>query len=324
MIRNIKIEDKGVEKELLVNDFDVLDADQAVFFARQLESIKARSYDVKYADLQFRNLFPVSNEAGPGARHITYHSFDQTGMAKILASGMARDLPRADIGGREVSIPVRELGISVGYTVGEIRAASRAGLPLDARKMGAAIRGNEQKLNDIAWNGDDNSGLLGVFNHPNLPVGNVINGAGGTPEWTTKTPDEILFDLNDIVNDIFTLSRMRERANTVLLPPAQYAYIASTARSSVSDTTILEYFLQNNPFVQEVLPVNEIEGAGTGGADIMIAYNRSPDTMQFEIPMELIWHPEQREGLEILIPAECSTGGLNVYYPVAVSIREDI
>jgi hypothetical protein len=320
------IQDKlpdGKKLNLRVDDFDIFDIDTAVFFARQLEYIKAQSYDVKYAELQYRRLFPVSNAAGPGATNITYRVYDQFGMSQLIGA-YGKDLPRADIGGKEVSIPVRTYAISVGYNTDEIRKASRAGLPIDARKMAAAVRGTEQRHNLTAWNGDDDAGLLGIFNHPNLPIGNVINGAASTPEWTTKTPDEILFDMNDIVNDVFTTTLMVERADTLLLPPAQYAYIASTARSNVSDTTILAYFLKNNPFIREVIPVNELTGAGTGGADVMIAYKRSPDVIQFEIPMELLWHPEQRIGLEILVPAEHSIGGLNVYYPSAILIREDI
>ena len=62
----------------------ILDADGAFFFQRQLEQIKARSYDVQYAELQARMLFPVSNEGGPGITSITYRTYDQIGAAKII------------------------------------------------------------------------------------------------------------------------------------------------------------------------------------------------------------------------------------------------
>lgn len=302
--------------------------DTAVFFARQLEYIKSSTYDVKYANLKFRELFPVSNAAGPGAKTITYWTYDQAGMAEIISSGYAKDLPRADIGGKETTINVRELGISFGWTMGEIRSAARIpGMSIDAKKAQAAVRGNEQKLNSIAWYGDDDAGLLGVFNNPNLTIGNVINGAGGQPEWSTKTPDEILFDLNSIVNDINTDTLLVEAANTLLLPPVQHALIRTTPRSPNSDTTILMYFVMNNDFIsgpESVISVNELTGAGTAGADVMIAYDRSPASLEMEIPMELTFHAEQRDGLEVLVPAECSVGGLNIYYPLSFSIREGI
>jgi hypothetical protein len=308
---------------LTVCDHDVMDADQAIFFARQLEHLKARSYDVKYAELKFRMLFPISNEARPGCTRITYHVYDKVGMAKLI-SAYAKDLPRVDIAGKEVSSPVRVGGAAVGYTLQEVRAAAKTGDPLDARRMSAATRAHEQLMHSIAWYGDDTAGLVGLFNNANLPIGTVVDGVSTDPEWSTKTPDEILFDLNSIVNDIYTDSKLIERANALMLPPAQYTYIASTPRSSVSDTTILAYFLANNPFIKTVEAVNEMAGAGTAGADVMCAYTKDPEKLTYEIPMEVIFHPEQRKGLEIEIPSECSIGGLIVYYPMSIRLREGI
>jgi hypothetical protein len=300
--------------------------DTAFFFARDLEQIKARTFDVKYAELPFRNLFPVSNEGGPGTESITYVTYDQAGMS-IIISDYSRDLPRADVGGKETTVKVRETGIAVAWTQAEIRKAAKAGRSINDRKMIAAVRGNEQTLNTIAFYGDAATGLIGLFTQPNIPVADVPNGAGGNPEFTTKTPDEIVFDLMDIMNDIFTLTKMIERPNTLLLPPAQWGYIATTRLGSVNDTTILEYFVSKCPYINsaaDVIPVNELTGAGTAGVDVMVAYRRDPDTAQFEEPMPLMFHPEQIKGLEVEVPAEGSNAGLNVYYPLAFSIREKI
>ena len=320
------IQDEATGSQLRVNDFDLFDADQAIFFARQLEHLKARSYDVKYAQLRFREAYAISNEGGPGPKTITYWTYDQTGMSQFIGS-YAQDLPRADVGGKETIIRVKDLGISVGWTTSEIRSAAKAGLSLDARKMNAAVRGNEQTLNRVAWFGDAEAGLEGLMSHPNIPRANVVNGGGGNPEFITKTPDEILFDLHDMCNDIFVDTKQVERPNKVLMPTAQWAYISTTRVSTLTQVTILQSFVANSPWiasVEDVMAINELAGAGTGGVDVMVAYDNSPDIAQFEIPMELTFHPEQLKGLEILVPAECSTGGLNVYYPTAFMIRESI
>ena len=64
-----------------------VDADGGVFFQRQLEHIKAKSYDVLYANLKARELFPVSNEAGPGVTTITYRTYDIAGAAIYSHAG---------------------------------------------------------------------------------------------------------------------------------------------------------------------------------------------------------------------------------------------
>lgn len=304
-----------------------LDADGAVFFQRQLEHIKSRSYDVQYAELKARQLFPVSNEAGPGVNTITYRTYDQAGAAKIIQA-YADDLPRADVAGKETTIPVRSVGISYGYSLDEIQASQLTGLGLDQRRANAARRSVEQTINDVAFFGDSAHGLPGFFSNPNIPSGNVVDPGSGT-EWVNKTPDQILFDVNDLFADIFETTLMVERGNTLLLPPAQWSYISSTPRSANSDTTILMYLVQNSPYLsspEDVIPVNECQAALNPEltADAMVAYDRNPDKLELEVPVELEMMPIQQKNLEFVVPGRARLGGVNVYYPLSAAIAEGI
>jgi len=305
----------------------ILDADGAVFFQRQLEHIKSRSYDVQYAELKARSLFPVSNEGGPGVTSITYRTYDQIGAAKIIQA-YADDLPRADVAGKETTIPVRSVGISYGYNLDEIQASQLTGAALDQRRANAAMRSIEQKVNDTAFFGDATSGLPGLFSNPNIPSGAVVNPGSGT-EWVNKTPDEILFDVNDLFADIFETTKMVERGNTLMLPPAQWSYISSTPRATNSDTTILMFLVQNSPYlnsVDDIIPVNECTAGDNPelSADAMVAYDRSPDKLQLEIPVELEMMPVQQKNLEFVIPGRNRLAGLNIYYPLSLAIATGI
>jgi len=179
----------------------------------------------------------------------------------------------------------------------------------------------------VAFNGRADADLPGFLSNPNIPTITVVDGASTSPLWVNKTPDEILFDINDLFGDVFENTKMKERADTLLLPPAQWNYIASTPRASNSDTTILQYIVQNSPFLSSmdnVIPVNELVGAGTAGVDIMVAYTRRPDKLQLEIPYEFTSLAPQEQGLEIEIPCHSTLGGVNVYYPMSAAIAEDI
>lgn len=306
--------------------FTHLDDVGAAFFQRELELIKARSYDVLYADLPARNLFPVSNEGGLAITSITYRTYDKVGAAKLI-NNYAKDLPRVDIGGKETTIPVKEIGIAYAYTIKEIAASQLTGRGLEQRRANVAARAVEEEVNDIAFFGRADAGLPGFLTNPNIPVITVVNGAGGTPQWVTKTPDEILFDINDLFADVFENTLMKERADTLLLPPQQWVYISSTPRASNSDTTILAYIVANSPFLMsmdDVIPVNELAGAGTAGVDIMVAYTRSPEKLELEIPSELQFLAPQEVGLELEINGMASIGGVNIYYPLSIAIAEDI
>lgn len=301
-----------------------LDASETAFFARELEAVKARTYDIKFAPMKALSLLPISSDAGEGAEAITYRSFEETGIARIISS-YADDLPRADVRGKEFISPVRSIGCSYGYSHQEIRAAAFANRPLSTMQASAARRANDQKVNRLAWFGDSNYGLQGLLNNPNIPTVSVpADGTGASTLWVNKTPDQILRDLNQVANSIIGLTEGVETPNTVLMPIEQYTLIASTPRSSTSDTTILEYFLLNNPFITTVDWVPELDGAGTAGADIMIAYDRSPDKLELQLPMPFRQYPPQERNLNFEIPCESRFGGLLVYYPLSIAIGEGI
>jgi hypothetical protein len=303
------------------------DANGAVFFQRELEHIKARSYDVKYADLKAREVFPVSNEAGAGVTTITYRTYDQAGSAKII-NAYADDLPRADVAGKETTIPVRSVGAAYGYNIDEINASQLTGVGLDQRRANASMRSVEQKINDIAFYGDAAHGLPGFFSNPNIPTGDVVNPGSGT-EWINKSPDEILFDINDGATDIFDTTKMVESGKAVLLPPQQYSYIASTPRSANSDTTILAYVVANSPYLtsmDQVKPLNECAAVNNPllAKDAMVWYDPSPEKLELEIPLEMEFMAAQMQGLEFIIPGRARVGGVNVYYPLSANISTGI
>lgn len=316
--------------DAMVSDFvrrGVMDADEGFFFARQLELIKTKSYDVRYAELKARMLFPVNGEGGAGITSITYRTYDQVGMAKII-NAYADDLPRADVLGKETTIPVHSVGISYGYSLDEIRASEMTGASLDQRRANAAMRANEQVVNDVAFFGDVESGLPGLFDNPNIPQSNVVDPGAGT-EWVNKTPDQILFDINDLFTDIFENTLMVESGNTLLLAPCQWSYIMSTPRSANSDTTIAQYVATNSPFlksIDDIIAVNEFQATlnPTLSEDAMMAYDRSPEKLELQIPLELEMLAVQQKGLEFVVPGRSRLGGLNVYYPLSLAIAVGI
>jgi hypothetical protein len=300
-----------------------LDAAETIFFQRELESIKAKSYDVKYPELKCRRLIPVSFDAGSGADSIVYQQYDQVGMAKII-SAYGNDLPRADITGKEFVARVKSLGASYGYNLQEIRSANMAGKPLQSRKAAAAKRAVLQLENRIAYFGDPATGLVGLINNPNVTSTFVPVGVGASTLFANKTPDEILADLNGAANFIVESTNGVEIPDTLLLPLAQYNYIKATPRSALSDTTILSYFLANNGYINTVEWVNELKAAGTNSADLMVCYRRDPDVLTLEIPQDFEQLPEQEIGLEYVVNCHQRIGGVLVYYPMAVNIVSGI
>lgn len=300
------------------------DADESAFLNRQLDYIKTQTYDIKYAELKARKLIPVSSEADPGAENIFYRQYDQTGMAKIIAN-YGDDLPRSDVKGKEYSAKVKTLATSYAYNVIEMRNAAYGNVPLEQRRSNAARRAVAQGENSIAFFGDAAFGLNGLFTQANVTSVTIPNdGTGPSKLWSSKTPDQILRDMNLVSNTVVSTSLGVEIPDTMLLPLSQFNYVASTARSANSDTTILNYFLQNNPYVKQVEWLNELLGAGAGATDRMYAYRRSPEVLTLEVPSDFEQLELEIRNLEYKVPCIERIGGVLVYYPLAIAYGDGI
>ena len=305
------------------NNVPHLDSNESVFFQRQLDFIKTNTYDTKYAELKARKLIPVSS-SNAGAERIFYRSYDQSGMAKFVSS-YSDDLPRSDISGKEFFATVKAIGISYGYSLLEIRKAAFANVPLDQKRALAARRAIAQLENSSAFFGDADNNIIGFFNNPNITSVTIpADGTTSSTLWINKTPDQILRDMNLVTNTVVSTSLGVEIPNTLLLPLDQYNYVASTARSANSDTTILNYFLQNNPYIKEVEWVNELKTAGASSVTRMIAYRRDPEVLTLEIPSDFEQLDVQIRNLKYTIPCISQTAGCLIFYPLAICRGDNI
>lgn len=317
-----------------------LDASESIFFNRELESIMARSFEVEYPELKATRLIPVDTSAGPGADSITYRQFDKVGLSKVIAN-YADDLPRADILGEEFTSPVRSIGNSYGYSLQEVRSAAKAGRPLQQMKANASRRANDQLVDTIAWKAKSTDtqygGLLGFLYAPNITTATAPAGATtSNVPWYDATPanqknaEEILEDMNNLVAGIIDLTLGVEVPDTLLMPIRQYTRIQKTRLSSGTDTTILQFFLANNPSITSVEWVNELKdlaplpSGGAGPGDVAVCYKRSPDKLSLQIPSPYEQLPAQERNLEFVVPTHSRCGGVIVHRPLSISILEGI
>ena len=304
----------------------ILDAEGFAFFKRELEFVKKKAYDVLYPELTYNKVFPVSVEANRGADEIVMQTFDHRGRAKVV-TGSAKDIPRVDVDGKEHRLNVRPIVSSYGYTVDEIEAAQYANRPLDSMRAVACRRVIEAEMNTITWYGDAGAGLIGFFT-AGIARGAAPNGGGGTA-WSTKTPDQILADVDLAFAQVFNASNGVERANRLGLPLAQWSRLMNT-RLTDSDKTLGKWIVENSVWLtslDQIVPIIQFAGVddGLGGDyDVAAVWTYSSDKIEVEIPGATQFMEPEKDGLEYIIIGRARFAGLNLHYPGSAYILTDI
>lgn len=293
--------------------------DASIFFARELDYIKSKSYDKIYPEFTALNNFPITHEVPEGAETMTYYSYEKTGMAAII-SNYATDLPRADVKGSPTTAYVKSIGDSYGYSIQEMRASRMAGKSLDTRKAEAARYAIDRKTNEIAFAGDKEHKLMGMLSSDNnIPLYTLATVETKT-SWKDKSAAEILTDINGMFAYQSRITQDVERADTLALPPAVFIDI-STRQIPNTGYTVKRFLLENAPYLKNIITAPELsaENKATNpyGVDVAMLYTNSADKFSLEIPMAFYQYPLQNRNLEVIVPCEERVAGIVLYYPLS-------
>jgi hypothetical protein len=295
-----------------------MDDSFSFFLARELTYIRTRVLEVAKAPMNAFRIFPVQTEIPAGAQVAIQRTYDQTGIAKVI-SNYADDLPRADVIGTETPVKVQTIGDSYGYDVVEIENAQFAGVNLEMYKAQAARRNIDFKINQLAWFGDAENGITGFLANPNLTsVTLAADGTGSSTKFVDKTPDQIIRDVTQLISAINVATNNVENPNMVLFPTEAFDHIVMTPRSQYSDLTILEFLRRSHPDVR-FEKVGELDGAGTAGADLMVAGRFDPDVIRLEIPERFRQLPVEKRNLEYVVDCISRFVGVTITIPLAFS-----
>lgn len=298
------------------------DALETMFIARELVSVETAVYEKKYPEFKGRLLVP--KKALPeGATYASYTEQEEYGSARIISSG-ADDLPRAEVSRAETLVQIYTVANSYGYTTMELKNAAFARQSLDAAKAMAARRIMEQKIDLLLQTGDAAYSMKGLLNQTGTNTYVVPNGVSGSPLWINKTSDEILTDLNGMANAASNATNGIEYPDKMVLPIAQYDLISQKPRSSMSDTTVKEFFIANSPTIKEIVPWWPCKTAGALGVTRAVTYRMDLEALWFYMPQEFQPMAPQLRGLEYIVPCTADFGGVHVRLPKSITYADGI
>lgn len=301
-----------------------LDSNESAFFNRELTYVKSKTYDAKYAELKGLKLIPISTEAGAGVNEISYHQYRGVGFAKVIAD-YARDFPRVDVYGEEKTVKVKGIGDSYGYSIKEIRASQRTGKGLDQRRAITARRAHDEQMNKMSLVSDPVNGTFGLLDFPGITeVSLQADGTGSSKTWASKTADQIVRDINDMVNAVMEPTSAREVPDTLLLPIAMYNDIATRRIGEAGEKTLMKYILENSPYIKKIDWLSELKNFGVGGANRALVGIFDEEHITLEVPQPFEQFEADKVGMEYTIPCHSECAGTIIYYPLAFAYADGI
>jgi hypothetical protein len=158
-----------------------------------------------------------------------------------------------------------------------------------------------------------------------VPTANAPTGT-----WGTATPAQILTDVNAALNDVFTNSGETATANCAAAADDQVPLLNNTQLTNTGDS-LLTFIKKNNSYTAitnqplDIRPSRELATAGASSTARMIAYEKSPDNMEFFLPgMFEFLPPFATSSMTWRVDGVMNVGQLEIYRPKTVSYRDNI
>lgn len=236
-----------------------------------------------------------------------------------------------------ITNPLRAWAIECAYDIFEIESSAKLGRPIDQQKFYAMQRTHELEADEQAYIGDIPNGDFGLVNQSSAKVTpvNVAVGSSGQTAWSTKSPAEILQDVNTAVTSVWTASAFAVMPEKLLLPPVQYGAISTALISTAGNQSVLKYLQENWVGMAkegkklDIQPVKWLAGAGVGGTigtagiDRMVVYTKREEFIRFPyVPMQRT--PVEFRGLFHLSTYYGKMGVVELVYPQTVGYFDGI
>jgi len=302
------------------------------FLIRQASLIEPTVYAMRYQEIQYASLIPVDTSAPEWIQSVTYFSMDGVGKAEWF-NGNAHDVPKVELTREKFETSVSMAAIGYGYTLEELGTAQLLGMNLSADKASLARRIAEEKIDAVAFVGDTAKGLSGLVNS-STPTATTApaDGSGSATTFASKTPDQVLRDINAQITGMFTGTLGAEIVDTILLPYSVLLDLSTRRIDAVNQTTILEWVERNNIYTRttgQALTIRGVFGyldtAGAGGTKRMVAYRRSPEVLKMHLPMPFrFMQPWQTGPIKFDVPGIFRVGGVDIRRPKAVRYLDGI
>ena len=212
------------------------------------------------------------------AMSVAYGITGGAGSSPVQAGG-ANGLPIVQASVDKGIYKAHTFAIALRVMFQDMQRANFIGRSLDQLLQDGVRMAHDKHQDENVYVGLEEYGTTGLINNPNATESTVADGASGNGNWATKTPAEILKDVNTALTATWAQAGydMAAIPNHILIPYEEYTYILNTPVSDLATKSIMDYIMENNIANKNggdlfIGATAWCKGAGTGGTDRMVVY----------------------------------------------------
>lgn len=304
------------------------------YFVNQLDNLDPKLHqplmNVTWGrDIQLRGNVTLANESTSFTRSKFGGNGTLSAQGKAFISSNTTALPGVTVNGERIVTPLRPLAREIGFTSIELERSQLLGTPIDAQQMDGLQNLYQLETDAMVYVGDADVGAEGLVNSSLVNAALVAVGASTFTTWSTKTPDEILKDVNDMLTASWTAAAFAVCPAELRIPPVQFGLIATAKVSSAGNVSILKYLEENSISLKingkplNIQPLKWLVGAGASVTDRMMAYTNDVDKVRFPM-VPIRRNTAYYKGIHFLAPYVYGFGEVEFVYPETVIYRDGI
>ena len=302
------------------------------FLTKQLTAYDMRLNEPLSGQTEWPKVLSMRTNVGLGDQATAFFRQAWTASGSINTFGVSwagrranGTVPTVGIQDEMVTHPLRPWAQQIDYTVFELEAAQALGRSISDEKMRALNKKYQIDMDQIVALGDANLNFTGFYNDAGVTAASATNG-----NWASATPDQIVEDINVGMTAIYTASGYSHAPDTLILPPDQYALIATTPMSAtIPDITILQWLERRsfgavkNGRELTILDSRYLPGIGAGSTDRAVLYTRGEDMVRIA-GTPLTTMPVEVHDYTYGVTVYGTIGEVEIVYPTTVGYVDGI
>lgn len=216
----------------------------------------------------------------------------------------------------------------------DMQRANYIGRSLDNLLQDGVRMAYDKHMDQNTYVGVEEYKTTGLVNHPDATETTAAaTGTSSGTAWSTKTPDQILNDVNTALLTVWAANGYDLSAipNHILLPYEQYNYIMTTKVTDLATETIYDFLMKNNVAAKNggdlfIGATAWCKGAGTGSSDRMVVYvNQERFVKEDElVPLARIMSQPNVENVCYDTAYMANISEVQLFYPTSILYMDKI